>query len=77
MTHSRTIEIYDYSRDCAYIVMDGTIWNRLQKYAWPTPRPSKSMIIVKTVLTLSLTMLSEIVRKSTQGPLQDDQNLWL
>ena len=30
--------------------MDDTIWNRLQKYAWPTPGSSESMIIAETVL---------------------------
>jgi hypothetical protein len=77
ITHPRTIEIYDHGWEGAYIVMDDTIWNRVQKYAWPTPAPPKSMIITETVLTLSWTMLFEIVCKSTQGPLQDHQNLWL
>jgi hypothetical protein len=69
--HSRTIKIYDYSWDGACIIMDDTIRNRLQKYAWPTPGPSGSMIIAQTMLTLSWTMLFEIVCRSTRGPVQD------
>ena len=57
ITHSRTMQIYDYSWNGAYIVMDDAIWNRLRTYAWSTPGPSKSMIIAETVLTLSRTML--------------------
>jgi len=63
VTYSRTIKIYDYSRDGAWIVIGDAIWNRLQKYAWPTPGPSTYMNIAETVLTLSWTMLFEIVCK--------------
>ena len=58
---SRTIKIYDCSRDGAYIVMDNAVWNRLQTYAVPTPGPPKCMILGEMVLTLSWTMLFEIV----------------
>ena len=75
--HSRTIKIYDSIWDGAYIVMDDTIWNRLQKYAWPTPGPSESMIIAETVLTLSWTLLFGIVCKCTYYSLQDHLWLWL
>jgi len=63
MTYSRTIKIYDYSWDDAWIVIGDAIWNRLQKYAWPIPGPSTYMNIAETVLTLSWTMLFEIVCK--------------
>ena len=63
VTYSRTIKIYDYSRDGAWIVIGDAIWNRLQKYAWPIPGPSTYMNIAETVLTLSWTMLFEIVCK--------------
>jgi hypothetical protein len=43
--------------------MDDAILNRLQKYAWFAPGRSKSMIIAETVLTLTWTMLFEIVCK--------------
>ena len=49
MAHSGSIKIYAYSWDSAYIVMDDAIWNRLQKYAGPTPRPSKFLIMAETV----------------------------
>ena len=52
MTHSRTIEICGYSWGDAYTIMDDAIWNGLQKYAWPTPEPSKSMTMAETMLTL-------------------------
>jgi hypothetical protein len=70
MAHSRTIEIYEYSWDDVYIVMDDAIWNRLQlaKYAWPTLGLSKSMTIAETVLTLSWTMQIENVCKRTHDP---------
>ena len=61
ITHSRTIKTHDYSWDGAYIVMADAIWNRLQMHALPTPGPSKSMITAGMVLTLSWTMLFEIV----------------
>ena len=77
MSHSRTIKIYDCSWGGAWILMDDTIWNRLQQYAWPTPGPSESMTIAETVLSLSWTMLFEIVCKCTHYPPQDHQNLWL
>jgi hypothetical protein len=77
MTHSRIIQIYNYSWDGADIVTDDAIWNCLQKYTWPTPAPSKCMLTAETVLTLSWTMLFKIVCKSMQGPFQDHLNLWL
>jgi hypothetical protein len=49
----------------------------VQKYAWPTPEPWKSMAIAETVLTLSWMLLFEIVCKSMHDPVQDHQNLWL
>ena len=61
----------------AYIVMDAAIWNRLQKYVWPTPEPSKSMTMAEAMLELSWTTLFEIVCKSTHDPFQDHRNLWL
>ena len=66
---------YDCSRDGAYIVMDDAVWNRLQTYAVPTPGPSKCMVLGEKVLTLSWTMLFEIVCKRTHDPLLDHQNL--
>jgi hypothetical protein len=77
MTHFRTIDIYDYSWDGAYIVMDAAIWNRLQAYALPTPAQSNSMITAEKVLTFSWTMLFEIACKRTHYPPQNDANLWL
>ena len=74
---SRSTQIYDYSRDGAYTVMDNAISNRVQKYAWPTPEPSKSMIVAEMGLTLSGTMLLEIICKSRRDPVQDHPNLWL
>jgi hypothetical protein len=72
------MQIYDYSwAVLIYILMDATIQNRLQKHAWPTPGPSKSMILAETMLKLSWTILFEIVRECTQDTLQDDENLWL
>ena len=38
--------------DGPYIVMDDAMGNRVNMYAWPTPAPSKSMIVDDTVLTL-------------------------
>ena len=77
MTYSRTIKIYDYSWDGAYIVMNDAIWSRLQMCVLPIPGPWKSMIIAEMVLTLSWTMLFEIVCKHTRYPLQDHTNPWL
>ena len=77
MSHSRTIKIYDCSWGGAWILMDDTIWNRLQQYAWPTPGPSESMTIAETVLSLSWTMLFEIVCKTRHGQLQNNQNVGL
>ena len=74
MVHPRTIKIYDYSWDGAYIVMEDAIRNRLQKYAWPTPRPSKAMIIAETVLALSWAVLFKIVRKCTHYKFQEHAN---
>jgi hypothetical protein len=51
MTKSGTIKIYDYSWDSAYIVMHYATWNCLQKYAWPSPGPSESIIIAEALLT--------------------------
>jgi len=55
--------------------MDGPVRNRLRKYAWPIPGPSKSLIIAETVPTFSWTILLEIVCGSMHGPFQDHQNL--
>ena len=77
MTHSRVIRIHDYSGDCAYIVMDDAISNRLRKLAWSAPERSKHTIIAETVLALSWIMLFEIVRTHTHDPFQDDQNVRL
>jgi len=55
--------------------MDDPVRNRLRKYEWPTPGPSKSLIIAETVLTLSWTILLEIVCESMHGPFQDHQHL--
>jgi hypothetical protein len=77
MTHSRTIKIYDYNWDSASIVMEDAIWHRLQTYAWPTPGPSKPLIIAETVLTLLWAMLFEIVCKHTHYSLKDHHNLLL
>ena len=63
MTHSSTIRFYDYSWDGPYIVMDDAIGIRLQTYAWPTPGPSKSMIVAETVLTLSWAMGDAILNR--------------
>ena len=75
MTHARTMKIYAYNCDGAYIVMGDAIWNRLQKYAWPTPRRSKSIIVAETVLTLSWTMLFGIVCEHTPSLLQHHRNV--
>ena len=75
MTHSRTIKIYDYGWNGAYIVMHDAIWNRLQTYALSTAEPSRCMIIAQTELTLSWAMLFETVCKRTHQPFQDHQNL--
>jgi hypothetical protein len=53
VTRSTTIEIFDYSWDSAYLVMNDAIWNRLQTYAWSKPGPSKSMIMAEPVLTFT------------------------
>ena len=74
MIHPGTITIYDYSWDGAYIVMDDAILNRLQNYAKPIPGLSNSIIIAEMLLTLSWTMVFEIVCKRTHDPLQDHTN---
>ena len=38
--------------DGPYIAMDDAMGNRLKTYAWPTPAPSKSMIVDDAVRTL-------------------------
>ena len=77
MIHCRTIEIYDYAGGGVYMIRYDAILNCLQKYAWATPEPSKSMIVAEAVLEFSWTILSEIVCSSTHDPLQGHQNLWL
>ena len=67
MDHCRTNQTYDYSWDGAYIVMDETIWSRLNMYVWAIPGRYKSMIIAETALTLSWTMLFGIVCKRTHA----------
>ena len=57
--------------------MGDAIRNRLQKYAWRTPGSSKSTIIAEMVLTLSWTMLFEIVCENMNNPLKDHSNLEL
>ena len=75
MVHSRTIRIYDYGCDGAFIGMGDVIFNLLQMYEWPTLAASKSMGVAETVLPLSWTMLFEIVCEHTRYPLQDHQNI--
>ena len=77
MVHSRTIKMYDLGWDGAYIVMGDDIFDLLQRYEWPTLAAFKSMGVAETVLTLSWTMLFEIVCKHTRYPLQDHTNPWL
>ena len=52
------MEICHCSWDRAYIGMADAVWNHSQTFALPCPGSSKSMIVAKTVLTLSWTMLS-------------------
>ena len=47
------------------------------KVRMSTPERSKSMILSEMALTLSWTILFEIVCKSTHDPFQDHRNLWL
>ena len=73
--HSRSIKIYDYSRDDTYNVMDNATRNRLPEKAWATPGLSESVIIAEIMLELSWTMLFEIVCKSRHETLQHHQTL--
>ena len=57
------MQTHNYSWDCAYVVMDGAISNRLQKYVWPPAAPLKSVVTADAVFTLSLTMLFEIAHE--------------
>ena len=79
MIQPGTIKIYDfyYTWDCACMVIDDAIWNRLKTYAAPTPDPSKAMIVAETMPTLSLTMLFKIVCNCKHDQMQAHHNLCL
>jgi hypothetical protein len=73
------MKMHDYSWDSAYIVMDGAILNRFQKYAWRTPVLSESMIIAETVLTLSDDVIGnrlQIVRMTHSRTIQIYDYSW-
>ena len=73
--NSRTMEIYDYTWDGAYVVMDDGCYLKLfAKYAWATTSPLESMIIADTVFPWSWTMF-EIVREKVHVYMADSRTV--
>ena len=76
LSYLSTINIFDFSWNGPYIFISWAIWNSLQEYTRPIPRPSKSLILAEKVLTFSQAELLEIVCKSTLDSFLGHQKHW-